>query len=422
MRRAVAEVEARFGSINGVIHVAGLADYEGVIQGRTRQGTDNILASKLKGTMILDDLLKDRSLDFFILQVGYAAANAFLDAFALHKYHNHISSARSQHPCLYAAINWDAWQEVGMAVEAVGRAGGDAGVLLKDGILPEEGVDVFERILASGLPQVVVSTQDLAMLLEQWHAPGLAGEFDEAGGSAYLDERPGLRTAYIAPENETQQVLARIWQDFFGLKAVGIHDDFFELGGDSLKAMTVSAKIHKALHVEVPLAEFFRVPTVAGLAGYIRKTETGGYFSMEPVEEREYYDLSYAQRRLWIICQFEEESLAYNLAHVFALAGEFNVQVFQWAVQTLVDRHESLRTVFIQVDQEPKQKILNEGFVNVDVIDLRRSDPDGKKEKMKEIYAEVAGGAFDLEQGPLFRLQVIRPGDNQWVVPGDYHK
>ncbi len=437
MQRAVREAEERFGPINGVIHAAGLADYEGVIQGRTRQGTDNILASKLKGTMVLDDLLKDRSLDFFVLcsslssilapfgQVGYAAANAFLDAFALHKSHNHTcthaSSVRSEHSCLYTSINWDTWQEVGMAVEAVRQAGRDAGVLLKDGILPEEGVDVFERILAGGLPQVAVSTQDLGALLEQWHTqeypePGLTEELGEAGGSAYLDERPGLRTAYIAPENETQQVLARIWQDFFGLKAVGIHDDFFELGGDSLKAMTVSAKIHKTLHVEVPLAEFFRVPTVAGLAGYIRKTESGGYFSMEPVEEREYYDLSYAQRRLWIICQFEEESLAYNLAHVFALAGEFNVQVFQWAVQTLVERHESLRTVFIQVDQEPKQKILKKLFFNLNSIDLRRSDTAGAKEKMKKIYAEIARSAFDLEQGPLFRLQVISPEDNQWVL------
>lgn len=128
MQEAILQAGQRWGPINGIIHSAGLAG-GGVIQQRTRETTDPILAPKVMGTLILDDIFKNKDLDFFILcsslssilgpmgQVGYCAANAFLDAFA--NYRNSISDTFT------AAINWDAWQEVGMAVEAVKKLSGN---------------------------------------------------------------------------------------------------------------------------------------------------------------------------------------------------------------------------------------------------------------------------------------------------------
>jgi NAD(P)-dependent dehydrogenase (short-subunit alcohol dehydrogenase family)/acyl carrier protein len=130
MQEAIALTQERFGRINGVIHSAGTPD-GGLIQGRTREMTEKVFDSKVRGTLILDRILKDEPLDFFVLcsslasflaplgQVAYSAANAFLDAFAVYK--TSIDESR-----FTTALNWDTWQEVGMAVESVKQLMGDA--------------------------------------------------------------------------------------------------------------------------------------------------------------------------------------------------------------------------------------------------------------------------------------------------------
>jgi NADP-dependent 3-hydroxy acid dehydrogenase YdfG len=162
----------RFGVIDGIIHAAGIADYAGVIARRTREQSGAVLAPKVKGTLVLAELLTRMNIepDFFVVcssissisapfgQVAYASANAFLDAFT------HQRQGDFQRNTFFISINWDTWQTVGMAEEAarrfpgkVGRA--DARSFLEHGILPEEGIEVFNRILGERLPQVAVSTR-----------------------------------------------------------------------------------------------------------------------------------------------------------------------------------------------------------------------------------------------------------------------
>ncbi|UCH95825.1 MAG: SDR family NAD(P)-dependent oxidoreductase, partial [Candidatus Aminicenantes bacterium] len=444
MQRVAAQAETCFGRINGIIHSAGLADYAGVIQRRSKETTEKILAAKVKGTLVLERVFKDVKLDFFILcsslssivgpfgEVGYTAANAFLDAFAY--YCNSLGDSPWGRT---VSINWTAWRETGMAVEAIKRKSGTRTVDLDEGILSAEGVEIFHRIIGANLPQVAVFTRDLNTVLEmlnkqEYDVPGLVGTARESESRTVLQKRPGLSIAYVAPGNEIEQTLAYIWQDFFGIEPIGINDDFFELGGDSLRAAALLARIHKEMNLAVPVTAFFNQSTIKGLVRYhAKKTrEKSDYFSIEKAEEKEYYALSPAQKRLFILHQMEPGRPVYNMPEVVVLEGDFDREIMERAFKELIRRHESLRTSFEVIGTGPVQKIQDTVEFEIEYYDLYRT------QVKVEVKAEVEEGEgtrglapllknfirpFDLSQGPLMRVGLIKIDENQHILAADMH-
>lgn len=145
---------------------------------------------------------------------------------------------------------------------------------LEDGLLPSEGINVFRQILESKLPQVLVSTRDLATLIARHNSDSILS-FSETGEKANLSQaihpRPELSNAYIAPLKELEETIANIWQKFLGVKQVGISDNFFELGGHSLLATQVIAQMRLAIKMDLPLSILFDAPTIAEISQYIEK-------------------------------------------------------------------------------------------------------------------------------------------------------
>jgi hypothetical protein len=276
MQQAIRQVRDHFGSINGVIHAAGIVE-PGLLQLKTLAAADRVLAPKVDGTLILDSLLKDEPLDFLVLcssinaicgvagSIDYTAGNCFLDAFAASRFHG--SQAK------VVSINWDAWREVGMAFKR--RPGSDQPEW-KDreyeeiAITPGEGVAAFERILASGLPQVAVIPRDLDRLLEESETSlaSLAGPAastpaaEKQNRDQALHSRPDLASVYVAPETEFERLMAEIWSESLGIREVGIDDNFFELGGHSLLAIAVLSQARTTFGVALPLRVIFDRPTV----------------------------------------------------------------------------------------------------------------------------------------------------------------
>jgi acyl carrier protein len=163
-------------------------------------------------------------------------------------------------------VNWDGW---GLREEGKQEAGIGA-TLSKLAMSPKQGVEAFRRVLSMAeVPQVVVSTGDLQTRIDQWlKLESLRDtEYSKKKDSLSLHSRSNLRNAYVAPRNEVEQTIANIWQQILGIEQVGIHDDFFELGGDSLIAVQVISRLRKECQIELPLHSFFERPTnVAGLA------------------------------------------------------------------------------------------------------------------------------------------------------------
>ena len=273
MQNAIALATERFGKVNGVIHNAGIAG-GGTIQLKTPQVAASVLAAKVKGTLVLDTIFRNSQLDFLVLssalssgsilgrfgQVDYCGANAFLDAFA------HQKSSTGN--LLTIAINWKAWQEVGMAVNAPAsnERKKRRQEFLKEGIAPKEGVEAFSRILQSGLPQVIISPGDLQAQIEQRH---LFDVTEEALASAnipqVLHSRPNLGNDYVPARNEVEQIIANTWQQILGIEQIGIHDNFFELGGDSVISIQIVSILKKKLNIDIPVVRIYERPTISSL-------------------------------------------------------------------------------------------------------------------------------------------------------------
>lgn len=281
MQSAIARSIERFGQINGVIHAAGVAG-GGVIQLKTQDIATKVLAPKVTGTMILERVLQNINLDFLVLcssqssiisevgQVDYCAANAFLDVYARNAYKSGLPTI---------SIGWDSWQKVGMEVETIvpNPIENIREKELEKAIMPQEGIDVFNRILSTSLPHVVVSTTDFQATIEQnnsrlsWEErlAFLEDTLASTNFSQASHPRPNLHNDYIAPQNEIEVTIAQLWQQILGIESIGVYDNFFELGGDSLIATQVVSRIRKAFEIDLSISILLEKPTVAGLAEHI---------------------------------------------------------------------------------------------------------------------------------------------------------
>ncbi len=274
MHNVVTYVEKQYGTINGVIHAAGVLD-RGMMQMKIREEVEKIFTPKVLGTIVLDRILQKKNLDFFILCsslhpfVGGAglsvstAADSFLDAFALYKV--------SQGMIHTVSINWDLWQNVGMVVNAEKQG---IRVLSKDSIVPQKGQEAFARVLEHSAPQVIISPRNIRSLAEQTSRFTIFDDTEapQTGSSSSTAKtvRPELSAPYIPPQNEIEQAIVDIWQDFFGFDQIGIDDDFFELGGDSLKAIRIILRMRETFNtITLSLQEFFKAPTIAEMAEHV---------------------------------------------------------------------------------------------------------------------------------------------------------
>lgn len=208
------------------------------------------------------------------------------------------------------------------------------------------------------------------------------------------------------PRNPTEEKLVLIWQEVLGIKGAGIDDDFFEIGGHSLKATLLVAKIHKEFNVQVPLREIFKTPTIRELAEIIMRSREDYYAPIQAADgEQEYYPATSAQKRLYILNRFEGVGTAYNIPLVLVVDGELLKEKCEEVFRKLIKRHETLRTSFYLVDGELVQKIHQEADFAIEEleseIDLSNSD-----EGIKVIINKFIR-PFDLSKPPLFRVGLV---------------
>jgi tyrocidine synthetase-3 len=213
--------------------------------------------------------------------------------------------------------------------------------------------------------------------------------------SALPEPTVAAKSAFAAPQNPLQQQLVTIWAEILKIdqRDIGIDSDFFELGGHSLNAAVVISKIRKTLHVGLPLRELFHRPTIRQLAGAIRHSAPAADKEAQLVEEREYYRLSSAQKRLYILQQMDPGNTVYNLPQAVRLQGEFDRQRLTRAFRQIIRRHDSFRTAFVMVQGEPVQRIQRDIGFEID-------DDDGDVEGFIR--------PFDLSRPPLLRVGLVR--------------
>ncbi len=305
--------------------------------------------------------------------------------------------------------------------------------LLETAISPDEGLDAFARILGrGGFPQVVVSTVDFCQRLKEGHTPTAEADAEDAGqtDSGPKVSRPQLSTPYVAPSTPMEATLAAIWEELLGIEPVGIEDDFFELGGDSLKAVTFAGRIRKETHTKVPIAEFFNRPTVKKLAQYVTHEGEEHRFEVIPrAEKQDFYPLSPAQRRLFILQQMETTSVGYNLSFALVMEGNVSVSRVQDVLEQLILRHESLRTSFTVSKGKPVQQIHETAPLSMETHDLPAEEvtiapgdtsPLAGRPELSRIIKGFYR-PFDLSVPPLMRAGWVPLEENRFILLLDFH-
>ncbi len=422
MMQVMRDIDHRFGELHGVIHAAGVTGIESsrLLADLGAEESDWHFRPKVYGLYCLDKVLEGRALDFRLLTSSiasltggaglthYTAAGLFMDAFAQGKNHQDPSNG-------WIGLNWQ-------------------------GTSPEETVEAFKRVLAYPAGgQIFFSKTDLPTLVKErltpQPAPDTGVEAEDTGGeSAFLYTRPELSTPYEEPRNALEERLAVIWQRFFGIEKIGITDDIFDLGGDSLKAVNILSILHKELDVEIPVKIFFDHPTIAGIAAFLdQQEETGGtdskkkqtFSAVPPAEEKEYYTISSAQKRMYIFQHMNPETTAYNSPLLKIVEGGLRPEGLEEIFKTLIRRHESLRTSIITVDDEPLQKVHAPEEVE---FNIRRFDsipmPSPSTDPNGPAYTSANFGEpvkqfvqpFQLSRPPLMRVGLLPLGD----TPGHY--
>ncbi|SUA48132.1 Tyrocidine synthase III [Nocardia africana] len=225
--------------------------------------------------------------------------------------------------------------------------------------------------------------------------------------------RPAFEaTAYRAPATPVEQTIADIYADVLDAPRVGADDDFFALGGNSLLATQVSARLGAALDARIPVRLLFEASTVAALAvrvdGHIG---SGGRTALTAGPRPEALPLSLAQQRMWFLNQFEPESAAYNVPAAVRLRGELRVDALRQAVLDVLDRHEVLRTVYPQTSHGVVQHILPASQVGADLTPR----PVGAEE-VAACIAELASTGFDVSAEVPIRLALLRISADEHVL------
>ncbi|PGU34772.1 non-ribosomal peptide synthetase, partial [Bacillus cereus] len=226
---------------------------------------------------------------------------------------------------------------------------------------------------------------------------------------------PNLQTymkEYEAPRTEVEKKLVDIWREVLGIEKVGINDNFFELGGHSLKAMVLLSKIHKRLNKELPFQDLFNSPTIKELSKLMESIVENNFVSIERVKEQEYYEASSAQKRMYLLQQFDRENTTYNMPLIFELSGEIDKKRIEKTFRILVERHEALRTSFEIIEDKIVQRIDSPN--KFELIEKNTS------ENIEAIVAKFVK-PFVLEEGSLFRVELVRIGEKTYLLLDMHH-
>jgi acyl carrier protein len=194
--------------------------------------------------------------------------------------------------------------------------------------------------------------------------------------------KPELKVgeSYTAPRNEIEKKLVGLWSEVLDKDAlhtsqlqssIGIDDNFFQLGGHSLKATILVSRIEKAFSVKIPLSEIFKNPGIRELAGYIKDAVRWKYEYIELVEKKEYYTLSSAQKRLYFLQQMDNDGTAYNISAAWILEGIIDKAMLEQSIRGVIRRHESLRAFIEVIEEEPVQRIHEHVAFKIERLGIR---------------------------------------------------
>ncbi|MBJ6364094.1 SDR family NAD(P)-dependent oxidoreductase [Paenibacillus sp. GCM10012307] len=436
MSQAISQLKSKYGAILGVVHGAGVSS-DGPLADRSDAMFDAIYAPKVYGTWVLDALTRGEALDFFIMfssvatiftargQGDYAAANAYLDAYAAY---------RQGRAGRTLTVNWTTWKETGMAFD-----GGHVFDTIFKTLPTDQGLEGLSLLLRHNSSRALIGQVHYdgagAMLLErsgvacsdsirQRIAAKKEQKKKPSGGGAQKSTRSADGVTLLGrgegPYSELEQKLALCCKHVFGYEEIDIYDNFFEMGADSLVLMKLQGEIETHTFEAVQMSELFEHTTVAQLAEHLSNQAAGkeparfySYPPMQKAEDKPYYPASHAQRRMFLAFKRQPQNTSNNQFRVSLLNIRIEPERMELAVRRLIDRHEVLRTAVTSMDGEIVQLIR-------DQADFQLAYWQADEEEAQEIIYRFRQ-PFDLNAPPLFRLGLVKVEEDKYYLLYDAH-
>ncbi|MBL6449613.1 amino acid adenylation domain-containing protein [Fulvivirga sp. 29W222] len=403
-----------YSDLDGLIWAAGEVDHGGIIRNRDMEDMILPLQSKVHGLLLFEQYLDISKINLVVLfssignvlyhikfgQVAYNASNEFVEHYAPY--------LREKYGVKALAINWCDWFDVGMSYKVNSKTldttdSEDINAQIVHGISPQEGVAVFYHCIAQPYTAFTIYKGDIGKALEN-------------SREQYLKTREtasGEEVKTLSKEHNPVEALTEVYEAFFG-KQVSVKDDFFELGGDSLKAMSLVARINKHLGVSLSISDIYRNPTIKELAESLKTLSVNDNRTglIEKSEEKLLYHTSSEQLRLYFLQSFNPQSIAYNETFILRATESIDIDKFQSALNELVRHQESLRTQFSNVEGTIYQEIIDSYAVPVETLEFQ-----GDLEATVEKFVKP----FDLSKAPLLRAGVINTDDAQYILLDTHH-
>jgi non-ribosomal peptide synthetase component F/acyl carrier protein len=276
----------------------------------------------------------------------------------------------------------------------------------------------LKRFLSHSLPGYMIP----AYFMELTQLPLTSlGKIDRKS----LPEPENIRTGkeYTAPRNNSENKLVEIWEEELDTAPIGIHDDFFDVGGHSLKAIGVVNKIHKHFGVKISVRDLFRFSTISSMVPLIQRSEITGFQEIEKQPEKAYYELSYSQKRLWFIIKKEPHNTSFNMPGMIALHEAVDEVVLRGVLQQLIHRHEGLRTSFKEINREPVQVIEPAAGIKpaIQIIDLSGLEEAQRQDRLPRLLFAESSHIFDLKEAPLLRVKLVKCKTDQYYLVFNMH-
>jgi amino acid adenylation domain-containing protein len=320
-----------------------------------------------------------------------------------------VEAALEEHPAVRQGV-------------VVGRRDGSGSTGLVGYVVRREpttplGSSELRRHLARTLPEHMIPSA--IVVLDEWPlTPN--GKIDRRKLPDPGAIRAHVESEFVAPRTAVEAEIQRVWSSVLDVSRVGVHDDFFVLGGHSLIATQLVSRVRDAFGVDLPLRALFEAPSVAGMAAAVEEALGAGSASGAPplvrVERRGDAPVSFAQRRMWFLDQLSPGSAAYNVPLALHVRGALDREALRRSFEEIVRRHKVLRTAIVSREGEPVQVVAPCPPWDLPVMDLAGLDGPAREARVAALAADDAARPFDLGTAPLLRTTLLRLGEDEHVL------
>lgn len=433
---------------DGVFHLAGSFEETGLLE-LTPSALERSIASKVEGALALHDYFKTRPGSLFVSYsstlacfggprtAAYVCANAVLNALSTYQ--------RDECQLKAYSLCWSPWRNLGISADYSNES-----LLARHGYLLVDKENGWRSLLlalrcqASSL--LIGMDRDHAAILRRtdprhtvWRAlaridarDGLSWQSslpvltDSLGHNVVLElgapagenkagASGGFGTARTPAQTEVERRLANVWRDLLGLDDIAIEDHFFNLGGDSISATRLTARIREQFACDISFAQLLAQPTLGELARIVARSETATKAAIDNEATHApagaTYALTSSQARLWFLSQLEGGSVAYNMARAYSIDGPLEISTLERALGLLMARHEPLRTLYLDNDEGVRATVRDDLGVPV----TRRSCDCDDAPALATALREATLAPFDFARGPAWR-SVLLAGDQRSVL------